>query len=248
MAQTDKPAPGQANAANTTSNTNTGGTANKIPHPSHTQELEMFHKAWVSRCTAILGVLLIGVLYAFLPDKLLIGPPWLLLAIEVVLILPIASSWATSNFLSYNFIRTLSLIVLGFAMLGLVISLVLLISSLATITHPVILLRSAGLLWACNVLFFGLLYWEIDGGGPMKRHMNGHRAADFMFPQQTTNDFENWMPLFFDYLFVAFTGATAFSPTDTYPLTRRAKALMMLEGILSFTIVAILIGRVANIF
>lgn len=244
MAQTDKPAPGQTNSTSTT------GTTNKIPQPGQTLDLEMFYKAWVSRWTAILGVLLIGVLYAFLPTRLLIGPPWLLLAIEIVLVLPIASSWATGNFLSYNFIRTLSLIVLGIATLGLVISLALLIRSLHNITQAGILLRSAALLWSCNVLFFGLLYWEVDGGGPLKRHLNGHRAADFMFPQQATNinDFEHWMPLFFDYLFLAFTGATAFSPTDTYPLTRLAKALMMLEGILSFLIVAILIGRVANIF
>ncbi len=225
MAQTDKPAPEQESATNTT---NTTSKPNKIPHRSQTIELEMFHKAWVSRGTAIIGLLLIGVLYAFLPDTLRVGPPWLLVAIEIVLILPVASSWVTNNFLSYNLIRMLSLIVLGIATVGLAISLIQLIRTLPTITRPGDLLR----------------------GGPKARHMNGHRAADFMFPQQATNEneFENWMPLFFDYLFVAFTGATAFSPTDTYPLTRRAKALMMLEGMLSVTIVAILIGRVANIF
>lgn len=244
MGQTDKDAPEQA-TANTT---NTTGKPNKIPHPSQTLELEIFHKAWVSRWTAIVGALLIGVLYAFLPDNLRVGPPWLLVVIEIVLILPIASSWATGNFMSYNLIRTLSLIVLGFAALGVAVSLVLLIRTLAVITQASVLLRSAGLLWVSNVLVFGLIYWEIDGGGPRARHMQGHHAADFMFPQQAINDLDNWIPLFFDYLFVAFTGATAFSPTDTYPLTRRAKALMMLEGVLSFLIVAILIGRVANIF
>lgn len=249
MEQTEKEAPAQTNTVNPANTANTTGSKpNKIPHPSQTIELEMFHKAWTSRWTAIVGALLIGVLYAFLPDKLRVGPPWLLLVIEVVLVLPIASSWATGKFLSYNFIRTLSLIVLGFAALGLAISLVLLIRTLAGITQAGVLLRSAGLLWASNVLVFGLIYWEVDGGGPRARHMKGHRAADFMFPQQAMNDLDNWIPLFFDYLFVAFTGATAFSPTDTYPLTRRAKALMMLEGILSFLIVAILIGRVANIF
>jgi hypothetical protein len=69
-----------------------------------------------------------------------------------------------------------------------------------------------------------------------------------MFPQQAEGKNENWGAGFFDYLFVAFTGATAFSPTDTFPLTRRAKALMMLEGLLSLAIVVILVSRVANIF
>jgi hypothetical protein len=240
MAQTDKQA--------TTPEANTTKTPNKVPHPTETVALELYHKAWRSRWMPIVGALLIGVLYSFLPDKLRIGPPWLLLVIEVVLILPIASSWATGNFLPYNVIRILSLIVLDLTAVGVAISLVLLIRSLPGITQATVLLRSAGLLWASNVLVFGLIYWEMDGGGPRARHLNGHRAADFMFPQQATNNFDNWIPLFFDYLFVAFTGATAFSPTDTYPLTRRAKALMMLEGILSFLIVAILIGRVANIF
>jgi hypothetical protein len=248
MEQTDKETPAQTKPANTASTTNTANRPRKIPHPGQTLDLEIFHKAWVSRWTAIAGALLIGVLYAFLPDNLRVGPPWLLLVIEVVLFLPVASSWATSNFLSYNLIRTLSLIVLGFAALGVAISLVLLIRTLQNISQPGVLLRSAGLLWVSNVLVFGLIYWEIDGGGPRARHMKGHRAADFMFPQQAINELDNWIPLFFDYLFVAFTGATAFSPTDTYPLTRRAKALMMLEGTLSLLIVAILIGRVANIF
>jgi len=115
MEQTDKEAPNQTKPANTT---NTIRRPNRIPHPSQTLDLEIFHKAWISRWTAIAGALLIGVLYAFLPDKLRVGPPWLLLVIEVVLFLPVASSWATSNFLSYNLIRTLSLIVLGFATLG----------------------------------------------------------------------------------------------------------------------------------
>ena len=242
MEQTDKDASTQANTTNTT------GKPNKIPHPSQTLELEIFHKAWVSRWTAIVGALLIGVLYAFLPDNLRVGPPWLLVVIEVVLILPIASSWATGNFMSYNLIRILSLIVLGVATLGLMISLIQLITALQGITQPVVLLRSAGLLWVSNILVFGLIYWEVDGGGPRARHMQGHRAADFMFPQQAINSLDNWIPLFFDYLFVAFTGATAFSPTDTYPLTRRAKVLMMLEGMLSLLIVAILIARVSNIF
>jgi hypothetical protein len=248
MEETDKETPAQTKPANTANTTGISNRPNRIPHPSQTIELDIFHKAWISRWTAIVGALLIGILYAFLPDNLRVGPPWLLLVIEVVLFLPVASSWATSNFLSYNLIRTLSLIVLGFATLGVAISLVLLIRTLQNISQPGVLLRSAGLLWVSNILVFGLIYWEIDGGGPRARHMRGHRAADFMFPQQAINELDNWIPLFFDYLFVAFTGATAFSPTDTYPLTRRAKALMMLEGILSLLIVAILIGRVANIF
>jgi hypothetical protein len=83
--------------------------------------------------------------------------------------------------------------------------------------HATNLLRAAALLWSFNILVFALWYWEIDGGGPWKGHLAGHRAADFLFPQQAKD--EHWAPHFLDYLFVAFTGVTALSPPDTYPLT-----------------------------
>lgn len=244
-----------ANMANTINPTSTANTANPnatstnaAHHKGQTNILEFYHILWVPKLTAIAGLLAIGVLYAFLPEKLLIGPKWLLLAIEVVLLLPVILSWITGHWLSYTASRVLSLIVLSLTTLGLAISIILLIDSLASITQPTLLLRSAGLLWSSNVLVFGLWYWEVDGGGPRARHLANHEAADFMFPQQVNGNTEGWVPFFFDYLFVAFTGATAFSPTDTYPLTRLAKLLMMLESLLSMLIVAILVGRVANIF
>ena len=107
-------------------------------------------------------------------------------------------------------------------------------------------LRTAALLWLFNILVFALWYWDTDGGGPRKRHEANHKATDLMFPQQANG--ASWAPDFFDYIFVAFTAATAFSPTDTAPLTRLAKTLMMIEGVISLLIVAILISRVANIF
>lgn len=109
------------------------------------------------------------------------------------------------------------------------------------------LLQTAVLLWVANVLVFALWYWEVDGGGPKKRHRHGHRAADFMFPQQADGNTSGWVPHFLDYLFVAFTGATALSPTDTYPLTRVAKGLMMVEALNAIVILAIIIGRIVNI-
>lgn len=235
------------NAATTADAVNTSST-NAAHHKGQTNILEFYHVPWVPKLTAIAGLLAIGVLYAFLPDKLLIGPNWLLLVIEVVLMLPVILSWMTGHWMSYTTSRVLSLTVLGFATLALAISIILLIDTLAAIKQPTLLLRSAGLLWSSNVLIFGLWYWEVDGGGPRERHLANHEAADFMFPQQVNGNTEGWIPFFFDYLFVAFTGATAFSPTDTYPMTRLAKLLMMLESILSLLIVAILIGRVANIF
>ena len=79
-----------------------------------------------------------------------------------------------------------------------------------------------------------------DGSAPA-----GHHAADFLFPQQAHG--KSWVPHFFDYLFLAFTGATALSPADTNPLTKTAKALMMIEALLSLTIIGLLAARAVNI-
>jgi hypothetical protein len=110
-----------------------------------------------------------------------------------------------------------------------------------------ILLHDAALLWVSNIIVFALWYWELDGGGPFKRHHAGHKAADFMFPQQADGNTQGWVPYFVDYLFLAFTGATALSPADTFPLSRLAKALMMMEAVFSLIILVVLAARAINI-
>jgi uncharacterized membrane protein len=123
----------------------------------------------------------------------------------------------------------------------------LLIITLAIDKNAVTLLREATVLWCINILVFALWYWELDGGGPLERHQCGHQAADFLFPQQANGNPQQWVPHFLDYLFLAFTTATAFSPTDTMPLTRTAKASMMIEAILALTILVLLAARAVNI-
>jgi uncharacterized membrane protein len=99
------------------------------------------------------------------------------------------------------------------------------------------------------VIVFALWYWELDRGGPQRRRQPDHPAPDFLFPQQSGPDVgpPGWSPSFIDYLFVAFTNATAFSPTDTLPLTRRVKVLMMVEAFTSLLMVAVLAARAVNI-
>jgi hypothetical protein len=200
------------------------------------------------RWTVSIGILLTGVIYFFLPSQLTLGPDWALLAIELVLILPLWIFWVTGHTLSYRTTRIFSFVILGFVTVGMVLAVIFLILDLPYLKSGFLLLRTAGLLWAFNVLVFALWYWDTDGGGPRKRHEAKHKAVDLQFPQQADGNSGQWAPDFLDYLFVAFTGATAFSPTDTFPLTHRAKLLMMVEASISLIIVAILISRVANIF
>lgn len=98
-------------------------------------------------------------------------------------------------------------------------------------------------------LIFSLLYWQIDLGGPEARINNAGRKPDWLFPQTGVPEDgpSDWRPTFIDYLFLAYTTATAFSPTDTLPLTARAQLLLMLESAISMTTVIVIASRAINI-
>lgn len=196
---------------------------------------------------AIAGVLAVGVLYAFLPQKLLIGPGWLLLAIEAIFLIPLIPTLLSKSGLPHKLVRPLIFTLLGILTFALASGVVLMLITLPGDKSAMILLRAAALLWCSNVLVFGLWYWQFDGGGPVQRHQMGHQAADFLFPQQADGNKAGWTPHFLDYLFLAFTGATALSPADTFPLTRTAKSLMMVEALLSMMVIVLLAARAVNI-
>ncbi len=103
-------------------------------------------------------------------------------------------------------------------------------------------------IWLTNVIAFGLWFWELDRGGPAARMSPGHRKPDFLFPQMGARGADpTWSPRFSDYLYTSLTNATAFSPTDTMPLTPWAKALMTLQSLVSLVTVALVISRAVNI-
>ncbi len=201
----------------------------------------------IARWTALAVALAVGLFYLALPQKLTFGPSWLLLVIEAVLIVPFLLTSIFRHPLRHITGRVTGLTLLGVVTAGLAGSIALLIYNLPT-EKGVELLSSAALLWCTNILVFALWYWEIDGGGPRKRLNSGHKAADFMFPQQVDGNTTKWAPHIVDYLFLGFTGATALSPADTYPLTRPAKALMMIEAVLSMIIIVLLAARAVNIY
>jgi uncharacterized membrane protein len=196
---------------------------------------------------ALLGLLAIGVLYAFLPDKISIGPRGLLLVIEIIFLLPFVFAVLTRRSVSPVTIRVGSMILLGIVTVTLAIGIGHMIFTLPGELKGIGLLYTGLLLYACNVLMFALWYWEIDGGGPERRQQSNLQLADFLFPQQMGGFDENWAPHFFDYLYVAFTGSTAFSPTDTMPLSHRAKFLMMVEAMLALLLLSFVVSRAINI-
>jgi len=111
------------------------------------------------------------------------------------------------------------------------------------------LLVAGALVLFTNVITFGVLYWELDLDGPSGRVADRMPYPDFQFPQTATRGLAapNWRPHFLDYLYVAYTNIVAFSPTDTMPLTGRAKALMALQSFISVAVLVVVLARVINI-
>jgi uncharacterized membrane protein len=151
--------------------------------------------------------------------------------------------------------RRLALVSIGFVSLANSASIILLVHLLVNgeLTHKSTaaaeLLRAAVHMWVVNVLLFGLWYWQLDSGGPLNRPTCAPQERDFLFPQQTEPALaeSGWHPEFLDYLYVSFTNAAAFSPTDTMPLGRWAKMLMLAQSAISLTLAVMVVARAVNI-
>jgi uncharacterized membrane protein len=112
-----------------------------------------------------------------------------------------------------------------------------------------VLLASGASIWATNVIAFALWYWEFDRGGPVNRALGTTQLPDLMFPQMAAPELapRDWEPRFVDYLYLSFTNATAFSPTDVMPLARWAKLTMAVQSAVSLAVGALVIARAINI-
>jgi hypothetical protein len=146
--------------------------------------------------------------------------------------------------------RRLAIGVTAIASIGNGISLVLLAHILLhrSVTNGDELIVAGSLIWLTNVLIFSLWYWENDRGGPGRRAAGKDDLPDMLFPQMTDARYAPaWRPLFADYLYVSLTNATAFSPTDTMPLTLAAKGLMGLQSMVSLVTIGLVVSRAVNI-
>ncbi len=116
-------------------------------------------------------------------------------------------------------------------------------------THASQLLRAGVHMWCLNVIVFALWFWELDSGGPRARLSARPATRDFMFPQQMQpeSEFATWQPMFLDYVYLSFTNATAFSPTDAMPFSRWAKMLMLVESAASLLLAIMVVARAVNI-
>ncbi len=188
-----------------------------------------------------------------LPAKLTLGPNWLLPSVEGLLLvgLTIVSSHPAMRHSPRR--RQIALGLIGLVSAVNIVSLGLLCHFLLHHgTHQIsgdALIRAGVVLWATNVLLFGLWYWQLDRGGPLDRARAAGALPDFLFPQMTDREYAppDWTPGLVDYLYVSFTNATAFSPTDTMPLTAIAKWLMAAQSLASLATVGLVVARAVNI-
>ena len=186
-----------------------------------------------------------------LPETLTIQPGWVIPVLEGALLIALQVTAPSRQREERRLIRLASLLLIGLLNLAIVVSLALLVHVVLT-GEPVTgrtLVFSGVQIWLTLILVFSLWYWELDRGGPTLRGHADERTPDFLFPQMATHELgqADWMPGFVDYLYLSFTNATAFSPTDTMPLTPRAKALMLVEALASITTIVMVAGRAVNI-
>lgn len=205
------------------------------------------------RWPASLAVAVAVGLQVALPGRLTLSANWLLPAVEAALLVAVFLANPTRISGPSRALRLASLAIIAVASLANAWSAAELVRGLVRGTEgtqPAPLLTTGALIWLTNVIVFGLWYWELDRGGPGARAA-GLRAdrPDFLFPQMATPGIApaDWEPGFADYLYVSFTNATAFSPTDTMPLSRWAKLTMLTQSLVSLATVALVIARAVNI-
>jgi hypothetical protein len=186
-----------------------------------------------------------------LPDKLTIGRAWLLPALEGVLLLGIIAASPNPRWRHNPLRRRIAIALTGLVSAANIFSLVLLAHYLlhGGKEQGRSLVYSGMVLWLTNVLLFGIWYWELDRGGPLARRSGETTTPDFLFPQMTAPDHapEGWEPGLVDYLYTSFTNASAFSPTDTMPLTPIAKWLMTAQAAAALVTVGLVVARAVNI-
>ena len=233
---------------------------NKALSTIRTQALDF----WMAR-TAVVAIV---VLQLLLINRVTIGPWWLAPGIELALLVPlsIATAWAQDEVVRATheqhwhmianrrrLIRLLAVVLTALITVLNLGSLIMVVSALLNghaANNGRTLLFDAITIWAINIIAFALWYWDIDRGGPAQRGIARQCVFDFLFPQMMMEGRDGtgeWSPGFVDYLYVAFTNATAFSPTDTMPLTRRAKTLMMIQSGISLMTIALVAARAVNI-
>ncbi len=211
------------------------------PPPGRTESI------WPAQGTVLVAI----ALQLLLPNRLTVGPRWLIPGLEAALLVGFALATPRQLEHEHTRRRRLALGLTGLVSAANILSLALLSHALFKhgISNGHELILAGALIWLTNVLIFGLWYWETDRGGPGQRAAGRDGPPDLLFPQMSDDRIEpkEWRPGFIDYLYVSLTNAMALSPTDTMPLTPTAKGIMGLQSLVSLVTIGLVISRAVNI-
>ncbi len=209
------------------------------------------------RWPSVVAVLATIVLWMLLPNRILSdygipGIRYLIPSLELALLIPLAVVAPHRHVYESGRRRTLAVSVTAIVSIVNVIALGFLIHYMVS-AGPLVagrqLLLAGAQIWFTNVIVFGLWYWELDGGGPPARLRDPSAPRDFAFVQMTDPEVAKpgWRPHFSDYFYLSFTNSTAFSPTDTMPLSATSKLLMLGESAISMLTLLLVAARAVNI-
>ena len=203
------------------------------------------------RLSVSLVVLLVIALQFALPKDLSLGIQRYICALEALLLIALVALTPRRIGSHHRPTRNLSIALTSVMTISNVASAVKLIEGLVqgSINNANKLLLSGGSIWLANIVIFSLWFWELDRGGPGARAEGRKPVPDFLFPQMASPEYseKGWHPKYFDYFYVSVTNASAFSPTDTAPLSRWAKLLMLIQSLTSLVTVGLVIARAVNI-
>jgi len=174
---------------------------------------------------------------------------WLVLVTPALLLMTLLLAVPFAE-LSPGRVRNLGVALLGLLAVSDAVGVAVLVAALAGTSAAHLsagdLLAHGTVVWSSNIITFGLLFWQLDEGGPRVRAEGDRAVPDFQFPQDQVPR-SGWSPRLTDYLYVSLTNAIAVSPTDTMPLTGRAKGLMAAESLISYVVVILVVARAVNV-
>jgi Protein of unknown function (DUF1345) len=223
----------------------------------HEEEIESRYEA-APAVVVVIGLHVTLALVSVEGGRKLIGLPgwvWLIaVAPEAALLLTLTWSAPRHRLEQRGLRRTVALTLAGVITAANTLALVALVALIASLVRAQeqsggeLLLKGATI-WSTNVITFGLLYWEFDRGGPIRRRAANPPPRDFQFPQDENPTLAepHWQPRLADYVYVSFTNAVAFSPTDAMPLTRRVKMMMLTAASISAITLLLVAARAVNI-
>ena len=202
------------------------------------------------RWPASLALAVCVALYVVLPNRLVIGPHWVLPILIALPLIPLSATKHRHPNESPR-VRQLTLTLIALITVANVASMFLLVHHLlvVNVVQGRNLIYSAVAVWLTNVIAYGLWFWEIDRGGPHRRAGGSDLMPDIQFPQMENPTLAppHWRPQFIDYLYTSLANGTSFAPADAMPLTSKAKALFATESIVSLVTIAVVAARAVNI-